>query len=456
MPKSVSKKGLRAQDIYSVVMDNAYGIIRLNKSGYAMKLKDLAGYIIVAAGAGSSEQYLREMKRLEWIFIAVRWLWVPIVFLMAWLHEPISKTAMWWLGAALAMCNIAACILNSRVRDTGFQKILGVVLLVVDTLVAWGIIFLFAHDFYTSAYAAFVYIVIESAVRFGLAGSLSAVVVFALGMYGAYTYRYIAHGVRFSNSGYAFWTAVIFLVAVSIGIVVNEWKKQRSRNEVFLRENTLLSERQRMARELHDTVLKTLQGLSLEARALANKAAAMPDVKETAQYIGEVCARTGREMREMIFDLRSEVPAAGIGSQIAVILDEWNLAAGIKGEFSLSGQDVKLSPETARQLRNIVSEALTNIRRHASASRVKIAVKISSGDVDIEISDNGRGLTRGLSRSLGRDADELHAFVAEGKLGIAGMKERTELLGGHFSISSGSTGTSLSFNVPLTPIFGKE
>jgi len=203
----------------------------------------------------------------------------------------------------------------------------------------------------------------------------------------------------------------------------------------------LLSERQRMARELHDTVLKTLQGLSLEARALGNRTATTTSVKETAQYIEEVCSRTSREIREVIFDLRSENVKTSIGSQISRMLDEWRKNTGISGDFSLYGQDVVMPPEPARQIRNIVSEALTNIQRHASASHVEIVMKASASELNIEIIDDGRGLSRGV--------DDLYTYVAEGKLGIAGMKERVELLGGGFFMDSNRSGARVSFHIPF-------
>jgi len=123
------------------------------------------------------------------------------------------------------------------------------------------------------------------------------------------------------------------------------------------------------------------------------------------------------------------------------MLADWSRSAGINGDFNLSGEDRGLPLETARQLRNIVSEALTNIQRHAGASRIQINMDISHETLHVEISDNGSG--------IGRNPDELHSFVAEGKLGIAGMKERVELLGGRFSLNSDKTGTIVKFSVPV-------
>jgi signal transduction histidine kinase len=408
-----------------------------------MKLRDLGSYLIIPEQVDQPERYLHEMKRLEWIFIAVRWVWVPIVFLMAWLHHPAQTDLMMVLGGVLGFCNIVACLLNIRIKTPHPQHALGLTMLIVDTLLAWGVILLFVRDFYTAAYAGFVYIILEAAIRFGLTGSLSAAGLFVLALYGAFLYREAAFDVRFSVSGYVFWTVLMAIVALAAGAIVHEGKRQRALSERRLRENALLTERHRIARELHDTVLKTLQGLSLEARALGSRTGTpVPSVKETADYIAEVCSRTGREIREVIFDLRSENIKGGIGSQISGMLDEWSKNTGIAADFDLSGEDVMLPPEPARQVRNIVTEVLTNIQRHASASHVSIVINISSGEMDIEIRDNGLG--------IGHIIDDLHVFVAEGKLGIAGMKERVELLGGRLSLSSDRGGTVINLHVPVS------
>jgi signal transduction histidine kinase len=407
-----------------------------------LKIKDFGSYLIIPSRADQPESYLHDMKRLEWIFIAVRWIWVPMVFVMAWLHHPEQATVMRVLGGVLAFCNAAACLSNIKIKTPLSQRALGISMLIVDTLLAWGIILLFVRDFYTAAYAGFVYVILEAAIRFGLVGSLSMIAVFALGLYGTYEYRLAVFGVRFSTSGYAFWTTLMSIVAISVGMIIHEGRRQRWQSENYLKESTLLSERHRIARELHDTVLKTLQGLSLEARALENRTSTTtPSVKETAQYIQEVCSRTSQEIREVILDLCTEDERRSIATQISKMLNEWSRATGISGEFTLSGHDVRLSTEPSRQLRNIVSEALTNVQRHASASRVSVTLKISPGEMIIEIRDDGCGIRRSL--------DDLHVFVAEGKLGIAGMKERIELLGGHFSLNSDQNGTVINLNLPV-------
>jgi signal transduction histidine kinase len=416
------------------------GIIMLNK-GKIMKFINFGSYLLVPDRADRPDTYLRETKRLEWIFIAVRWLWVPIIFLLAMLHHPSSRLLLCGIGIVLGIVNIVATILNTRITTVKAQQRLGLAMLLIDIVFGWAVIFQFVRNFDTAAYAGFAYIIIEAAIRFGLSGSMIMAGVFIVGLFAAYRYTESTFGEPFNIAGYLTWILLMILAALVVGTIINEGRRQSALSERYLREKTLLSERHRMARELHDTVLKTLQGLSLEARALGNRDVGVSAVKETAKFIEDVCNRTSREIREVIFDLRSEGAMAGIGAQISKMQEDWSRITGTKTEHTLSGKDVALPPETTRHVRKIVSEALNNIQHHSEASSVKIAIGTSEEEVHIRISDNGHG--------IGRNIDDLSAFVTEGRLGIAGMRERAELLSGHLTISSDQNGTQVYFNVPI-------
>jgi len=408
-----------------------------------VRFKYLGSHLIIPSWEDEPERYLHEIKRLEWIFIAVRWLWVFILFTMAWLHDPAETNWILITGGSLAFCTILASVFNAKIKTLHYQRTLGIIMLIIDTLLAWGVILIFIKDLYTAAYASFIYIILEAAIRFGLLGGLSMIVIFALGLFGAYEYRLAVHDLNFNTSAYTFWTTLMTIIAIAVGIIIHEGRRQRWQSQKYMKESTLLLERNRIARELHDTVLKTLQGLSLEARAMEDRTATTtPSVKETAQYIEEVCSRTSQEIREVILDLRTDDEREGIALKISRIVNEWSTAFGITAKLIQSGHDVILPAESTRHLRNIVSEALTNIQRHASASYVQISINISVDTLNIEIQDNGCG--------IGHTMDNIHAFVAEGKLGIAGMKERVELLGGRFSLSSDHSGTVIKLSVPVS------
>ncbi|MDV2989599.1 MAG: sensor histidine kinase [Dehalogenimonas sp.] len=387
--------------------------------------------------------HLYEMKRLEWLFIGARWLWVPAIFLLAWMQKPSSDIPIISIGLITASVNAAAMVFNLRIKTPKSQQILGTSMLVIDSLVAWVLILLFVSDFYTAAYAGFLFVAMEGSIRYGLKGSLVMAAAFAVGLLGAYIFRDAVYGVRFSYTGYTFWALLVFLVAVPMGLIVDEGQRQRRRSETYLKEKTLLEERQRIARDMHDNVLKTLHGLSLEATVLERRLGDNTEssVKDTISYIGEVCQQTSREIREVILDLRNEPGNVGIGAIISSILDRWSVRTDIKIEFELIGEDRIVADATAHQLRNIISEALTNVERHAEASRVAATLTLTHDSLSLVIHDNGHG--------FGEGAREPDVNIAAGRLGLAGMKERVSLMGGSFQLESAGRGTRLIIILPL-------
>jgi signal transduction histidine kinase len=88
----------------------------------------------------------------------------------------------------------------------------------------------------------------------------------------------------------------MFIVAISVGSIVTESARIRRLSERRLKDNALISERNRVSRELHDTILKTLQGLSFEARAFS-KVVPATILKQKTRYFEEVCNRTSHEIR---------------------------------------------------------------------------------------------------------------------------------------------------------------
>lgn len=408
-----------------------------------MRFRNFGNYLVIPSRADDPDRYIQELKHLEWIFIAIRWLGVFALFTPALLYRPDQTGWLILTSGLLAFCNVLASLLNIKIKTPQYQHGLGISMLVVDTMLAWGVILLFVTDVYTATYLCFIYVIIEAAIRFGLIGSLSMIPIFTLGIYGHYEYRLIVLDQPFNTSSYIFWTTLMSTIAISAGIIIHEGGRKRWQREKYLKESTLLLERNRISRELHDTVLKTLQGLSLEARALQNRTATTtPSVQETARYIEEVCSRTSQEIREVILDLRTEDELTGIASQISMMINKWSGITGIPAEITQTGQDMILPAESNRHLRNIVAEVLANIQRHASASRIETAIDISIDSLNIKISDNGRG--------IGQRVENVNNFVSGGKLGIAGMKERVEILGGRLSLISDQSGTTVDVSVPVS------
>jgi signal transduction histidine kinase len=389
----------------------------------------------------SGERSLKEMKNLEWIFIAIHCLGVPAAIAIGMLHTPASVITLLVLAGLLAMWSLIAAFLNRRITTVNAQLRLGSVTQAVVSAFAWALIMQFVSGRETAAYAGFAIVIIEGAIRFGLVGSLIMEVVAALGLAIAMQYREWQYDLAFSIPGYIFWTVLLFFIALSVGLVTEETRRERRRSAKLVRERTLLEERHRIARDLHDTVLKTLHGLALQAHALKRRLDS-PEALGKAEYIQNVCQRSSQEIRDIIDELRSEAEAEGIASQISRIVEDWGKATGIKTGFNVSGDDRGLPLLASYNLRSILSEALDNTRKHASASHVSVSVELLPGEMRLEIADNGKG--------IGYSGDQVYGVTTRGKYGIIGMKERVEQLNGQFSIDS-SHGTRLLITVPLVP-----
>jgi signal transduction histidine kinase len=396
--------------------------------------------LIVNLASLSGGRSLKDMKNLEWIFIGIHWLGVPALVAIGITYHPASTLIVVTLTVFLALWTAIAAFLNRRITTIEGQVVLGIVSQALLSVFAWPMIFQFLQG-QTAVYGGFAFVIIEAAVRFGLAASLIMEVVFIAGLVAAMKYRASEYGLHFSNTGFAFWALFMFFIALSVGLVAEEAKRERRRSASLVRERTLLEERGRIARDLHDTVLKTLHGLALEAHVLKRQADS-PTAKAKAEYIEGVCQRSTQEIREMIHELRTETQETGIAAEMSRVVAEWGKATGIKAEFTTSGEDRSLPLLASHNLRSVLSEALENVQKHASASQVTVSVELLRGEVRLEIADNGKGIAY--------SGAEVYSLTSKGKYGISGMKERVEQLNGQFSIDS-SHGTRLLISVPLAP-----
>jgi DNA-binding NarL/FixJ family response regulator/signal transduction histidine kinase len=207
---------------------------------------------------------------------------------------------------------------------------------------------------------------------------------------------------------------------------------ERSRGQerfIRLRE----AERRRIARDLQEEALVGLtHALSL--------AAGGGDARRSAELTGAL-ERVGRQLRGAVFDLRLGSRADTPFPQLLAALIAVHRAVAVGYEIELDlGDGVPSGPLGVRGIEalRIVGEALTNVRRHAGPTRVRVHVRGSAGRLHAEVSDDGRGIERG-----GRTGG------ATGQ-GLVGMRERAALLGGVLDIlSDAATGTTVSLDMPL-------
>jgi signal transduction histidine kinase len=197
-----------------------------------------------------------------------------------------------------------------------------------------------------------------------------------------------------------------------------------------------VEERQRLARELHDSVSQALYGIALGARTArtqldrdAAKAA------EPVEYVLSLAEAGLAEMRALIFELRpesleTEGLVSAIQKQVAATRARYEL------EIAFEQTEEPEAPLPAKEaLYRIAQEAMHNTVKHANASRIIVTLQVVDGALTMELSDNGKGFDTGTDYP--------------GHLGLRSMRERVEALNGTLAITSGPAGTTVRARIAL-------
>jgi signal transduction histidine kinase len=199
------------------------------------------------------------------------------------------------------------------------------------------------------------------------------------------------------------------------------------------------NERNRLARDLHDSVAQTLYGLTLQAEAASRKLSAgqVARVEQDLREIRDSAQQTLQETRLLIFELRppilqEEGLAAALRLRLAAVEDR----SGLKVQDEI--EEIGHLPERIETaLYRIAQEALNNSMKHAQASRVVVSLLREQDIVRLVIADDG----------LGFDPE---TNIRQGGLGLKGMRERAEQAGGSLLIQSQlGQGTSIRVEIPL-------
>jgi len=210
------------------------------------------------------------------------------------------------------------------------------------------------------------------------------------------------------------------------------------------RELSVLQERARLARDLHDAVTQKLFGIRAHARAAAVLAAREPvdaeRVRAEIEIAGELGAEAHAELRAVIDGLAPpDLAAAGLADSLRRYAALAGRAHGIPVTVSAACVE-GLSPACEAALYRVAQEALHNALRHAAASGVRLTLSRVARQVVLEVADDGRGFESGDARS-GRAA-------SSGGLGLDSMRERAAAAGGTLTIRSDANGTVVRMAVP--------
>jgi len=202
-----------------------------------------------------------------------------------------------------------------------------------------------------------------------------------------------------------------------------------------------LAERNRLARELHDSVTQSLYSITLYAEAVARLLGAgkSESAAEHLRDLGTTAREALREMRLLIFELNPPALEKGnLVDALQIRLDAVEARAGVGVSLHVEGSD-NLSAVVRQELYQIAQEALNNIIKHSRAQSVRVGVSFQPAACELSISDDG----------IGFDADQARKG---GGLGLRGMRERVERLTGTLEVaSSPGGGTLVRVVAPGTP-----
>jgi PAS domain S-box-containing protein len=203
-------------------------------------------------------------------------------------------------------------------------------------------------------------------------------------------------------------------------------------------------ERKRIARELHDELGQSLTGFKMDLVWLRNRLQAADPSLDRTPLLEKIATMTGLLdgvavlMRKLCTELRPGVlDDLGLTAAIEWLAREYQKRTGIQCDLKLETDDLTVDPEHSTALFRILQELLTNVARHAQATRVTVLLKGSPTQLLMEVEDNGRGI---------KEPEKAGAK----SLGLVGLRERAFILGGEVQIEGApGKGTRVRVTMPL-------
>jgi signal transduction histidine kinase len=206
-------------------------------------------------------------------------------------------------------------------------------------------------------------------------------------------------------------------------------------------------EARRVAREMHDELGQALTGMQMDLHWLQRRVPKLIDlgsqlpIQSRFESLEQLLEKTLGNVRKICAELRPEIlDNIGLNSALDWQANDFQQRTGITCRLDLPAEELSLEPEESTALFRIFQEILTNIARHARASKVDVVFSGRTEDCELIVSDNGRGITQ---EELGDPKS----------LGLLGMKERALAIGGRVDIEGKrGQGTKIRVLVPRLPI----
>jgi signal transduction histidine kinase len=220
-----------------------------------------------------------------------------------------------------------------------------------------------------------------------------------------------------------------------------ELERQNYLSQVFKAQE---DERKRISQEIHDDSIQRLAVIASTTQLLTHDKhfEDAPVVKQRVESIRDMIIAVSQDLRRLSIDLRPTVlDDLGLIPSLRWLVDTFQQESGIEAAIEISGEQKALTKKITIQLFRIVQEALNNARKHSQATRIEVVIQFTPKTIRAKIQDNGRGF------KVPKAYDDL---MSQGKLGLIGMQQRTQVLNGSLTINSDpGRGTVISVEIGI-------
>jgi signal transduction histidine kinase len=234
------------------------------------------------------------------------------------------------------------------------------------------------------------------------------------------------------------WITTIARVGVERGRLLDELREAQAELAARHRDAGTSAERERLAREIHDTIAQSLTGVVMLAQQTRGALAAgdLTTTRERLDVIETAAREALTEARTLVAATASSGPA---GTDVAAALrrlgQRFERESGI--EVTVDAADVDLPRDLQVVLVRCTQEALANVRKHSASTAARVTLTATAGTVALVVADDGRGFD---------------PTAASSGFGLDGLRERLHLSGGRLDISSGGDGTIVTARVPRAAV----
>jgi chemotaxis family two-component system sensor kinase Cph1 len=201
------------------------------------------------------------------------------------------------------------------------------------------------------------------------------------------------------------------------------------------------AERQRIARELHDSLGQYLTVMRMDLESIGRDAQASVAIRQRVEKLKSLTTDVGQEVNQLAWEIRpTALDDLGLQTAIQQFLEEWEERSSLKFELHLALNDRRLPAPIETALYRALQEAVRNVVKHAEATQIGVILEANSNEVRLIVEDDGKGFLwdgEGVAQPPDR-------------LGLLGMRERLALVGGSLEVeTSPGAGTTLLVHVPL-------